>query len=325
MDIACYSQRLLNPFRGVVNVIKYESAEAVTTDGVHWDIYVSNEALLRDLPPGKRIQISDIRYGHWSADAGLKRGPIYPSADFRRMEAMGAVVYEHLLRVHERVPFPFEDRYELWLLDDAMTPLALLHSDVDDSRLGFDVPLDWRAGNRCRASFSSPVMQQLDCDDNAADYLTRYVRERAGNQTAVQWFARAADGSGEALSALNVPLPQQQRNLASEAFPRYFLRRPHHDALHRQLIDDFIAWQSPWMLLRPDLPERVRRQMERQASKQALALDEQQRLYPDVLDEALINSARVEAMMRRSQPAPEKTEESILSTWYLELGRDSGA
>ena len=48
MSFQRYSQRLLNPFRGVVNCIRYRSAEAVTADGVRWDIYVSNEALLED-------------------------------------------------------------------------------------------------------------------------------------------------------------------------------------------------------------------------------------------------------------------------------------
>ena len=30
---------------------------------------------------------------------------------------MGAIVYEHLLEVHERIPFPLEDRFKLWLPD----------------------------------------------------------------------------------------------------------------------------------------------------------------------------------------------------------------
>jgi len=33
MPIAYYTRRLLNPFRGVINCIRYESAEAVTLDG----------------------------------------------------------------------------------------------------------------------------------------------------------------------------------------------------------------------------------------------------------------------------------------------------
>jgi hypothetical protein len=50
MTFDCYTQRLLKPFRGTVNTIRYRSAEAVTADGIRWDIYVSNEALQHDLP-----------------------------------------------------------------------------------------------------------------------------------------------------------------------------------------------------------------------------------------------------------------------------------
>jgi len=127
MQIECYAQRLLNPFRGVVHVIRFQSAEAVTTDGVEWDIYVANDALLDGLGrAGRRAQISDIRYGHWSLEKGLKRGPLFPSDDFKRLEEMGAEAYRHLLKVHRDVPFAFRDAFELWLLDRDARPLARL-------------------------------------------------------------------------------------------------------------------------------------------------------------------------------------------------------
>lgn len=89
--------RLLNPFRGVMNIIAYRGAEAVTIDGVHWDIYVKDMSLTADLDAAPNMLISEIRYGHWTAEAGLKRGPIYPSADFDMMEAQGNRVYQYLL------------------------------------------------------------------------------------------------------------------------------------------------------------------------------------------------------------------------------------
>ena len=64
--VLCYAQRLLNPFRGVTNIVRYQSAEAVTMDGVHWDIYVTNDALRQGLDATHNIQISDNRYGSWS-------------------------------------------------------------------------------------------------------------------------------------------------------------------------------------------------------------------------------------------------------------------
>jgi len=72
-------------------------------NGVNWDIYVSDEELLKDLDDSQRVQISDIRYGKWSKQNGLKRGPLYPSEEFRVMEHMGAIVYEYLVNNHETV------------------------------------------------------------------------------------------------------------------------------------------------------------------------------------------------------------------------------
>jgi hypothetical protein len=117
MSIMCYAQRLLNPFRGAINCIRYQSAEAVTRDGLRWDIYVSNDRLLEGMDTDRRVQISDIRYGSWSLESGLKRGPLYPSDDFKYLEHLGANVYEHLLEVHDRILFAFQDRFEFWLLD----------------------------------------------------------------------------------------------------------------------------------------------------------------------------------------------------------------
>lgn len=103
MNISCYSQHLFNPFRGAVNVTSFESAEAVTGDGVHRDIYVRNAELADGLDNPRQVQTSEIRYGKWSAKTGLKRGPLHPSEDFRRLEARGAVVFKYLLTTHDQL------------------------------------------------------------------------------------------------------------------------------------------------------------------------------------------------------------------------------
>ena len=82
MSFLRYSQRLLNPFRGVVNCIRYRSAEAVTADGVRWDIYVSNEALLAATPDRQHTPARAIPYRAWAAERGQKRGPAAASRRF---------------------------------------------------------------------------------------------------------------------------------------------------------------------------------------------------------------------------------------------------
>lgn len=314
MTIEFYSQRLLNPFRGVMNVIRYESAEAVTTDGINWEIYVSNDELRNGLDPHAHVQTSDIRFGHWSEHDGLKRGPMYPSADFHRMEELGAVVYEALLQRHDRLPFPLRDRYELWLLDRAQQPLCLLHSVVSADDIVLDIPLRWRAGNLCAQKFRPPIAEP----ERAASQLTHYINALTGDPATACWFLRDDDGTAVPLQAINL-VDIDLITLAADRFPLFFVREQHGDPALTALVQSFLHWQAPWLLLLQNLTQAVRYDLEQHARTQALLVEQHFRLYPDVIDESFLRSARVEAMLRKSQPTEEKPDRSM-STWYLELG-----
>jgi hypothetical protein len=320
MQIECYAQRLLNPFRGVVHTLRYRSAEAVTTDGVEWDIYVANDALLDGLGrAGKRAQISDIRYGHWSAETGLKRGPLFPSDDFRRLEDMGAVVYEHLLTRHREVPFPFLDQFELWLLDRDERPLALLHSVRNDSETDTRPPLDWRAGIAAQERFQSCAVAGLA--ESPAAHLTRHVNDLASG--VAQWFRRSDDGAGLGLHTLKGGDHLRGRVLDADAFPPLFIATAGMDAAHARLVRDYHAWQAPWMLLLPHLDAATRRELEGCACRQAEQVEKHCRLYPTVIDRAALQAARVEAALVRSQPRPRRQDE-VLPMFYIELGVSEG-
>lgn len=319
MQIECYAQRLLNPFRGVVHTIRYRSAEAVTTDGVDWDIYVANDALLDGLGrAGKRAQISDIRYGRWSAERGLKRGPLFPSDDFRRLEDMGAVVYEHLLQVHRNVPFPLLDRFELWLLDRDDLPLALLHSVRSDSETDTRPPLDWRAGIAAQEGFRSSAIAGLT--ESPAAYLTRYVNSLASG--VAQWFRRSDDGAGLGLHALRGGETLRGRVLEAEAFPPLFIATSGMDAAHARLVHDYHAWQAPWMLLLPHLDAGSRGSLEAFAWRQAERVEKHCRLYPAVIDRQALVAARVEAALVRGHPQAAGRDD--VPMYYIELGASEG-
>lgn len=318
--IQCYSQRLLNPFRGVVNIIRYKSAEAVTSDGVRWDIYVSNDSLLDGLDRKKSVQISDIRYGKWSRREGLKRGAIYPSDEFYRLEEMGAVVYEHLLKVHDQLPFTFNDSIELWLLDKSNRPLALLNAvaagkDIEDYQL-----LDWRAGRLCRETFSSSVVvTSSKCEDEcAADILIRCVNSRTDRPPSAQWFETKQDGSATGLSGHNLDNALTGRVLDSDDFPEFFIATGCGDDDYARLARDFLEWQAPWLLLLNKLSPEQRRHFEQCARRQATIVDQQYLLYPEIIDESFIRAARVEARLRRAQ-MQDVDQDEVMSTFYIEL------
>lgn len=322
MEFDCYAQRLLNPFRGIINILRYQSAEAVTADGVRWDIYVSNESLQGKLPGEKRAQVSDIRYGSWSADSGLKRGPIFPSDEFRAMEAMGTVVYRQLLAVHNDIPFPFTDRYECWLLDKQQRPLVLLDSAAEATAIDLNQACVWRPGINCRNTFTSAAADRLGIDLSQhgaiADYLSRYVNSRTATIASAQIFERMADQSGVGLHGINLDSALEQRQLPASDFPVMLIETLCHDDSHKQLLYDFNRWQAPWMLLLPTLSDELRRDYERHACVQALKVAAQYHLYPAIMDPAVIDAARVEARLRKTVPE-KKPEAATLLPFYLEL------
>ena len=322
MKLECYAQRLLNPFRGVMNIIAYQGAEAVTTDGRHWDIYVRDTDLVQDLANSNKVQTSDIRYGSWSAAQGLKRGALYPSDDFRILEHRGAVVYEQLLKRHRQVPFALRDTLELWLLDKDQQPLALLDSAVREEDIELDCHLDWRAGQECRRTFRSAAMQTLEQPHgpqaSAGEYLTRHINALAGAAPQAQWFRRTPDNAGEGLPGINLAPQLCGRRLAAEAFPRFFVREQHASHPHRQLIQDFLDWQAPWLLLLQDLGRSRRARLEQLARARALTVDKHFALYPQIVDEDALNVARVEAALRRNQPDTREPDDT-LPTYYIEL------
>lgn len=325
MAVQCIAQRLLNPYRGVMHTIRYASAEAVTLDGTHWDIYVANDALLEGLTVNRWTQITDIRYGSWSLGKGLKRGPLYPSDDFMRLEEMGAMVYEHLTQMHRQVPFALQDHFELWLLDSTQQPLALLSSVLTESAIDLDEPIVWRAGYTAAEQFSSPALQRAGITtESPAEYLTRYINSRAGVQPVAQWIRRQADGRSLGLSCIGADYVLEGRDLPVSVFPPLLLASVGHDALHTDLIADFLVWQAPYLLSLPTLEHAMRQQLEQQARQQALAVEKHYRLYPEIIDPSAIKAALVEAMLRRSQGLTVPTKDTALSTFYIELHPSSG-
>lgn len=313
MSIVCYAQRLLNPFRGVVNVIRYQSAEAVTLDGVTWDIYVANESLREGLK-GKS-QISDIRYGSWSESRGLKRGPIYPSDDFRRMEAQGHIVYEYLRAHHRDVPFDFADRYELWLLDGERRPLALIHSVLHLDETRSEAAVQWRAGFAAEEHFKSAASGEA----NSAVALGNFIN---GATRGWQWIERDASGNGVGLAGGGNA--EAGRFYAADSFPPRFLDPERHAEPYRQLVADYLDWQAPWFLLLDTLTQEERRALEALARRRAAEMVRQHRLYPALSDPAQLRAAQVEMALRDRQPETGGKADPASSPFYIELNPAGG-
>ncbi len=236
------------------------------------------------------------------------------------MESLGARVYERLLEVHRELPFPFADYYELWLLDMQQRPLALLDSAIDAGDMNDDTLPLWRAGISARKHFRPSCNLSVLRDNciNPADYLTDYINRCTGPMPAAQWFYRSAAKTAQGLDGIGMDSSLRGRALAADEFPAFPLQEQRHDQIHHELIQNYHHWQAPWSLLLSDLTQETRQSLEQHARQQALVVDEQYRLCPDVIDNTMINAARVEAMMRRSLPESDHTDE-VMSTFYIEL------
>jgi hypothetical protein len=72
------------------------------------------------------------------------------------------------------------------------------------------------------------------------------------------------------------------------------------------------------MLLLPQLGPATRSALEACACQQAELVEKHCRLYPEVIDRATLQAARVEAALVRSQPRPQK-EDEVVPMFYIEL------
>jgi hypothetical protein len=178
----------------------------------------------------------------------------------------------------------------------------------------------WRAGISARERFRSAALPEVTDDPaTAADYLERYVNDRAGPHPAAQWFERGARGIGVGLRGIGLPASLEGRALPAAAFPPLALAELGHDESHRRLVADFRAWQAPWLLTLSHLDRATRGRLESQARAQALAVQAQHRLYPEIVEEQTIRAALVEAVLRGRQPPPLERRAGSISTFYIEL------
>ena len=319
MNIVCYSERILNPFRGVMNVIALDDAEAVTTDGVNWFLYVRDHFNTADDEPEEFFQIDNphIRFGTWSEAESLIRAPVLPCYHYHEIQHKGERLLEVVRHYAAEVPFEFRDYYELWLLEkDTQQPLALIDSVCSDHELYDNDLLSWRAGNLCRSQFKSDVAKLGDGINSHAELLNQLINSRAGSRPSAQWFLREQNGYGYGLKGINLDNRLVGREMSPRLFPRMFVEEHWEDDAHAALVNDFIKWMSPWLLLLDFLKDAQRAALESAARKHAILVDKLHVLYPKVVEEKYIKAARVEAMLRKTQQGENRetdTSNSIAS------------
>lgn len=155
-------------------------------------------------------------------------------------------------------------------------------------------------------------------DITAGELLTHYINGLAGETPRAQWFQRDYDGSGIGLAGINLEQALVNRSLDAPYFPVWYVKDSSHSSAHAQMLEDFIVWQSPCLLLLQSLDRETRKRLETQAAKRAVCIEKHYRLYPEIIDHDTLKAARVEAALRKDDLAIQK-EEEVMSTYYIEL------
>jgi hypothetical protein len=82
--------------------------------------------------------------------------------------------------------------------------------------------------------------------------------------------------------------------------PPLGLRTDWEDPGDQALVNDYLAWQAPRLLMLQDIDDTQRTWLERHACRQAVELAAVFRLIPRILDRDRIEAARVEAALRHA-------------------------
>ncbi len=257
-----YALRRFCPYQGVVQVVEVGNARAYSEDGQHWTV---------------RIERSYTRYDACSEHD--EDTPVATANDL--MEAINN---------HPGIPFPLEDRVELWLLHkETQLPLALIKSrrHLEDADAVTDPT--WHPFLGSNTDFKSPTLdekrKQTRSTARAQDVLEREINMAARPRPKLQWFARASNGSGVGHSGMRVDEALLGRQLAVDDFPELLVREDWADDTRRELVREYHEWYAPSLLAHQNIRNETRAWLENAARRRPDVILKHYPMYPEVLDE----------------------------------------
>lgn len=277
--IQAYSKRLLSPYLGLVQVADAEVSRAMSLDGKNWEI--------------------QFRFDHGNTGHGNVSGPPQKKHYDRVARISGSEIQRFKLPYHldqhaveEQIlmfgdylktavmPFPAADEHEYWLLDEKDEgPLALIYSCVKaEEMVMYPEKLEWTATPASVGAVEN-TPDELKIYTPPVNYrFEQLVNERAGRKPRAAWISRR--------EGLDVDFPPL---LVSERW---------NENEHERLCERFIARMAPRLLMLQGLEKADRFRLEQQARAHALETEQFFPLYPEVADENLMSSIRVEARLR---------------------------
>lgn len=225
-----------------------------------------------------------VLYGSWSKSLGFSSLPLDPMLDVPDLQS----VQQGLINALENrpaLPFPAQDDYECWLMDQASgQPLALLASVTDPQMIPHLQLSRWQA--MPQQTGSNPLPTDLSAE--ALSSLERQINLQ-GEHT--QWFRRLADGTGQ-------PLEPADKHSNTLPLPPLLFDASLLPAAQRDTAEALIRWQSPRLLSLHHLEPSLRQQLEQYCQHYALETRQRLHTYPVPLSEKVFNKIQVELKIR---------------------------
>ena len=294
--IKTYSQRLLTPYYGLVQIAESERARALTVDGQTWEIQFLRSG--NGSPSYSTNFDQGIHHRYRRAvtisDNEIRQKKISSTANDQTVDERIVELTDFLADVS--LPFPAVDHFEYWLLDaNDQLPLALIFSCKDAEQMNaYPSHPEWTA---LPAAVMPIEMTEDEKSYSSAPVnyrLERSVAERAGSNPKAKWFTRR--------------LNEEQK------FPTFMLTDDWQEEESKDLYQRYLTRLSPRLLMLHGLDLEVRKQLEINARIHALEVERFYPLYPEVVDQTLMNATLVEAKLRSTtedQPELHKRRDGI--------------
>ena len=296
MSTCFYSQRLIGPFNGVMQVISIEHGDAESSDGVNWILYVKHDDIVSH--PG----MSEVRYGSWSLYDGLKLSMVRGTETNNIIDRVGEALVKAVENNAATATFPLNDNFECWLLTEDKKPLVLIDSvSCEDDKQAIS-SISWHPGVSAYKEFHSEY--------GDAEKLRTLINARAGSRTQTVWVQRAQSDNGCSGDGITA----DGNVISAEVFPKRLLLEVWEDDSDKALVKDYLEWQAPWLLQLDHYNDDVRHTIELQAWLRPVLCAQQFRLFPKVLDEKQLKVTRVQARLMGYDSHLDGIKETFLHT-----------
>ena len=294
-----YSQRILNPFSGTVQIVEFNNTRAICTDGINWQLQILNDIVQK---PWSELRVqgsSDqyLKYGIWSKSSGLDKIPVHPTLYQEDVEQQILSLINQLQILIPTLPFEAKDNYELWLLDPEHKPVVLIKSAVDNRHLVLPRQSHWYPFHLNDTSFKSELTKT---NKHAQNMLSSIVLERLSAHPACVWIKRDDQRHGHIIACHPKRLRKSHSFIPNEHFPTLLISGNWDNNTTNSLVNDYISWQAPLLLTLDYLSDNTRKALENSAQLRPDVVDKFHRLYPKVIDTKLLNKILVEATMRKA-------------------------